>query len=181
MSQLQYLQARVVQTLAEHAFFRPSGGVQIPVLHEDLGDLITLQNNALKSAGACVTIGIGRCQIPEPNIPGPRFGVVDILLLISENPVANRLQGGSRQPGIVIAQAALGILHHIAEIVPGAGCINAGEIDPVRIDNGAANLIASLSVQLSNTTEVDRLDPILDETGLPITDENSIPLYADAA
>ncbi len=64
------------------------------------------------SIGVFVIIATPKCKVTRPNVPGPVFDDVTVLVRVIENPTINQGAGGSKKRAEIIAREAAMALHH---------------------------------------------------------------------
>jgi hypothetical protein len=84
--------------------------VDIPVLAADRGDLESNINEALNRIGQFVVVVVEKMQVVHPNLPGPRYEMIRISVVVGERP-ALRPEGG--KPAVELAEIILGLVHHL--------------------------------------------------------------------
>jgi hypothetical protein len=107
---LNFLQSKIVDKLAADSWFN-----RIPVIAEDIGDIVTAVDISVGKLGSCVVVEtpVANCNIP--NVPSIIFDEVLIVVTVWENVIINRDPNSaeaSQKPALHTAQIVAALLHH---------------------------------------------------------------------
>lgn len=119
------LQEQIADRLRSDPFFS-----DVQVVVENLGDVENLINQAIAEAGGIyVLVMTPAAKVTEPNIPGPFFSQVDVVIRCGELPQINRSELGRNKSANMLAVRVLNRLHHWTDDTRGA-CLYAIGIEP---------------------------------------------------
>jgi hypothetical protein len=109
------LQQNAAAVLTGHAYFANGGVKAIPVLTEDLGDLLFQINLATKKTGLFVLVQtpFGLCD--KPNLPQPLI-TARLVCSVVENVTLNRAASGTGETVGRVANAIACLLHQRADL-----------------------------------------------------------------
>lgn len=82
----------------------------IPVLAADRGDIESNVDEAVNRVGQFVVVVVEKMQVIHPDIPGPRYELIRISVVVGERP-ATRPSGG--KPSVELAEIIMGLVHHL--------------------------------------------------------------------
>jgi len=109
VGQLESLQDELATTLQKSEFFAP-----MPIITEKLQDIENEIARALGSlGGVCVIVVTPRARVGTPNLPGPQFDDVDIVVRVIENVIVNQSATGTKIPASAVAEQVAANLHHV--------------------------------------------------------------------
>ena len=113
MSLLETLQQEIADQISADPFFQ-----FIPVFVESLKSYETAFNEAMGPTnsvagrtGACVTVLTPTADVSFPDVGGPEFTEIPIILLVQENKEANQGDNGTQQSALTIAEQCCARLH----------------------------------------------------------------------
>lgn len=128
---LTLLQQQVAKHLETDPFF-----VGVTIVVENLGDIEGLIHQALAEAGGCyLLVMTPTAKVTEPNIPGPYFSQVDVVVRCGELPQINRTEIGLNKSAGRLARRVHDRLHQWTPESRGA-CLYSLSIDPAPVPEG---------------------------------------------
>jgi hypothetical protein len=103
------IQEACAERLRTDGFF-----TNIEVITERLGDIEKRINQSLGSikAGICVIIVTPVANVTSPNLAGPYFGEVKVVVRVIENTIINRSATGTQKPASKVAEIVCARLHN---------------------------------------------------------------------
>ena len=129
----------------------------VPVLTESLKDVESELLRALgpQTTGAsgvvCIVI-TPKFKVSSPNVPGPWFDKVRLVVRIMENVTVNQQPGGTMKPALMLVRAAARVLHQYFEagIFAPLSVLDAVLVPDHDTENGAGGtLIYDLNLETS--------------------------------
>ena len=129
----------------------------VPVLTESLKDVESELLRALgpQTTGASGVVAIvitPKFKVSSPNVPGPWFDKVRLVVRIMENVTVNQQPGGTGKPALMLVRAAARVLHQYFEagIFAPLSVLDAVLVPDHDTENGAGgNLIYDLNLETS--------------------------------
>lgn len=108
VGQLAEVQDSLSGLLKQSPFF-----ARIPIFTEKLKDIENEIDTALGSlaGGACVVVITPKATVTKPNLPGPYFDDVVIVVRILENVLINQSPEGTQVPASALAEGVAHALH----------------------------------------------------------------------
>lgn len=83
----------------------------VPVLAADRGDIESNINEAVNQVGQWVVVAIDKVSVVHPDVPGPRFDLIRISVVVGERPATRPADG---KPAVELAEIILSLLHHMS-------------------------------------------------------------------
>lgn len=122
-SLLTTLQLACAARLAGTPFFAGSPPAQpaIPVLTENRGDIVAAIERTVAGLGIYAILLTPTARVSKPDIPGPFFDELRVVVRVTERVITNRSAAGTGQPAALVAEAAAAALHQWRP--PGAGAV----------------------------------------------------------
>ena len=100
------LQEAIAERLRAHPSF-----ARVPVIVEDVGDIEKQIEIALGGLGVFALVMTPSMPVPHPNLPGPTFNGIRVVIRCSEIPMVNRGPGGNGLSAGFLAREAMRRLH----------------------------------------------------------------------
>lgn len=102
---LKAIQASVADRLLSDPYFE-----NIPVITENIGDIETAIDEAVDRLGICMVVVTPGARVTNPNVAGPWFNKIPIVVRAIENVILNRGTEGAKQASEAVEMAAI-LLH----------------------------------------------------------------------
>jgi len=109
VGQLTAIQDDLKTLLGADPFFQ-----RIPIYTEKQKDIESEIERALGTleGGACIIVVTPRARVTNPNIPGPYFDDVPIVVRVVENVLVNQGESGTQIPAAALAEQVAHACHH---------------------------------------------------------------------
>jgi hypothetical protein len=108
--------AAKLQSVAPFSGIKFPDGSQFKVLTEDEGDADFLFTEQIARCGLCVVVESPEGDIDQPDLPGPIINPLEFKVAISEAPIFNRSEAGTKVRLNKAMIAAIGALHGFAPV-----------------------------------------------------------------